>query len=315
LFDRGQTTLVAYPGGKAGDYTIPSSVTTILDYALADCSLLSGVTIPNSVSAIGGAAFQGCLGLTTVTIPQSVTSLGAAVFVGCSLNSITVDSLNSFYSSVDGVLFNRSQTTLITYPAFKDGTYAVPESVTSIASWAFAYAKNLSSVTLGGNVTDIGSYGFAGCDNLSTVTMSSGIIRFGYAAFSSCSSLGGIYFYNNGPADPGSTLFNYSGEVTVYYLPGTLGWGPTFGGRPTAQWLLPYPVILSSASGFGIQTNGFGFIISWATNASVVVEASTSVTNPMWIPVGTNSLEDGWSYFSDAEWTNYPRRFYRVRWP
>ena len=99
----------------------------------------------------------------------------------------------------------------------------------------------------------------------------------------------------------------------MYYLPGTTGWGPTFGGRPTALWVLPNPLIL--ASSVGVQTNAFGFIISWATNIAVVVEACTNLANPAWSPVGTNTLTGGWSYFSDPDWTNHPTRFYRLRSP
>jgi len=63
-----------------------------------------------------------------------------------------------------------------------------------------------------------------------------------------------------------------------------------------------------------VQTNRFGFIISWATNISVVVEAST-LTNPTWVPLQTNTLTGGWCYFSDPDWTNYPVRCYRLRSP
>ena len=64
-----------------------------------------------------------------------------------------------------------------------------------------------------------------------------------------------------------------------------------------------------------MQTNGFGFTISWATNIPVVVEACTNLANPLWSPVGTNTLTDGSSYFSDPQWTNYPARLYRLRSP
>jgi hypothetical protein len=64
-----------------------------------------------------------------------------------------------------------------------------------------------------------------------------------------------------------------------------------------------------------VQTNGFGFVISWATNTAVVVEACADLANAIWSPVGTNTLTDGSSYFSDPDWTNYPARFYRIRSP
>jgi hypothetical protein len=64
-----------------------------------------------------------------------------------------------------------------------------------------------------------------------------------------------------------------------------------------------------------VKTNWFGFTISWATSIPVVVEACTSLANPIWSPVHTNTLTGGSSYFSDPEWANYPARFYRLRSP
>ena len=98
-----------------------------------------------------------------------------------------------------------------------------------------------------------------------------------------------------------------------YYVLGSMGWTSTYADRPTAPWVLPRPVILTTAPDCGLRRNAFGFRISWATNVPVVVEASTTLANPVWSPVSTNTLTDGWTYFSDAEWTNYPARFYRVR--
>jgi hypothetical protein len=79
--------------------------------------------------------------------------------------------------------------------------------------------------------------------------------------------------------------------------------------------VLPYPQILTTAPSFGVQAKGFGFIISWATNLSVVVEASTTLAQPVWVPLSTNALVNGWSYFSDPQRANYPARFYRIHSP
>jgi len=98
-------------------------------------------------------------------------------------------------------------------------------------------------------------------------------------------------------------------------LPWTAGWNTRFGGLPTALWALPYPVILNSSPGFGVQSNWFSFTIFWATNLPVVVEACTNLGSPIWSSVGTNTLTGGSSYFSDPQWTNYPGRFYRLRSP
>ena len=120
--------------------------------------------------------------------------------------------------------------------------------------------------------------------------------------------LNGVYFQGNAPLV--QDAFLEADNVTVYYLPGTRGWGPFFNYRPTALWK---PQVQAGDASFGVRTNQFGFNISWASSRVVVVEASTDLAQPLWAPVGTNTLTDGSSYFSDPQWTNYPGRFYRLR--
>jgi hypothetical protein len=74
-------------------------------------------------------------------------------------------------------------------------------------------------------------------------------------------------------------------------------------------------LILDNGNGPRVQNKQFGFTISWATNTSVVVEACTNLANPFWRPMQTNVLVNGTNYFSDAKWTNYLSRYYRVRTP
>ena len=94
LFNKDKTTLIQYPGGKQGAYTIPNSVTTIGYYAFYYCTGLTSVTIGNSVTSIGEWAFYSCIGLTSVTIPGSVTSIGGAAFYRCTgLTSITCEAI------------------------------------------------------------------------------------------------------------------------------------------------------------------------------------------------------------------------------
>ena len=159
---------------------------------------------------------------------------------------------------------------------------------------------------------------FQYCDNLTSLTVPNSVTSIGSNAFSSCSHLTSAYFQGNAPSVNGgagsadTTVF--AGESgTAYYVPGTMGWGATFGSWPTAGWYQPQPQILGSASGPGVTSNGFNFTISWATNASVVVLASTDLI--IWTPVSTNPLVNGVYAFSDPAYTNYPNRFYRVRSP
>ena len=77
--DEEKTTLVVYIGSNTA-VTIPSSVTSIGDWAFADCDGLTSITIPSSVTYIGKHAFAFCDGLTSITIPSSVTTIGDWAF-------------------------------------------------------------------------------------------------------------------------------------------------------------------------------------------------------------------------------------------
>ena len=189
LFNKGMHTLVQCPGAFAA-YTIPDSVTSIGGSAFRGCASLTSVTIPDSVTCIGDWAFSRCESLTSVTIPDSVTSIGDCAFVSCtSLTGIWVAEGNSHYSSdASGVLFNKDMTTLVQCPgAF--AAYTIPDSVTRIGEYAFAYCTSLTSVTIPGSVTRIGVGAFAYCKSLTSVTIPNSVTSIRKGAFQGCTSL------------------------------------------------------------------------------------------------------------------------------
>ena len=153
--------------------TIPNSVTSIGKMAFVGCSGLTSITIPNSVTSIGISAFSDCSSLTSVTIPNSVTSIGKMAFVGCSgLTSINVASGNTHYSSIDGVLYNYVQNTLIQCPGARTSV-TIPNSVTSIGEGAFSGCSGLTSVRcLASAPPSIGSSSFSGISSTCTLTVS-----------------------------------------------------------------------------------------------------------------------------------------------
>jgi hypothetical protein len=259
--------------------TIGNGVTNISDFGFYACTSLTSVAIPNSVASIGGLAFSACSGLTNVAIPNSVSSIGDQAFSECtSLASVTI-----------------------------------PNSVTSIGAGAFGACSSLTNVTIPHSVTSLGDQAFSECSRLVSVTIPNGVSSIGDFTFYLCPNLKSVNFQGDAPSLGGPNVFFDDNDAVIYYLPGTTGWGSILGGRPTAPWLLPNPLILSHAPSFGVQTNAFGFRVSWATNISVVVEACTDLGAPVWSPVSTNTLVSGWAYFSDSQWTNYPSRVYRVR--
>jgi hypothetical protein len=281
--NNGTITITGYTGTNL-DVVIPITinglpVTSIGTNAFQQASI-NTVSIPDSVINIGDDAFSLCTSLTNVVIPNGVTSIGDEMFYGC--------------SSLANV--------------------AVANSVTNIGDSAFFYCTSLTSISIPNNVSSIGDGAFYSCTGLNSVTIPESVTSIKDRAFYACEALTNVFFRGNAPSS-GTEVFGTKRDgvyllATVFYLPGTTGWGTNFAGLPTAVWL---PQIETTGTGFGVQTNGFGFTVSWATNLSVVVEASTDLKNPTWSPVQTNALNNGVVNFTDPQWTNYPSRFYRVR--
>jgi BspA type Leucine rich repeat region (6 copies) len=283
--------------------TIPGSVGSIDDEAFYGCSGLTNLVISNGVTSIGSNTFENCTSLLGVTIPASVSTIGYGSFDSCSnMQSLIIE---EGVNSIGDFAFSLCK---------RLTTVTIPSSVTNIGMSAFATCYGLTNVVISPGVTTIGGSAFGACKALVSITIPSSVSSIGTWAFNTCPNLQGVYFEGNAPG-AGSVVFNGSGNVIVYYLPGALGWGPTFGGAPTAPWPLPYPVILDNQGGFGVQTNGFGFTVAWNTNLPVIVETCANLADSHWSPVATNALTNGLSYFNDAEWTNHPSRFYRIRSP
>ncbi len=187
---------------------IPDSVTQIGDCAFYECSNLTEVPIPKTIKSIGNGVFENCEKLTSIIIPDTVTSIEERAFYCCSemtsifipasvssignnafgncdkLKEITVSDDNKYYTSKEGVLFDKSMSKLICYPEGKEGTsYTIPESVTSLEPYALqgsslntiqlpnkltliregalSYMSGISSINIPENVTDIEPNAFA----------------------------------------------------------------------------------------------------------------------------------------------------------
>ena len=272
-----------------------------------------------------------------------------------SLMAITVNPDNSAYSSVDGILFNKNQSEIARYPQAKAGSYIIPPSVATIGRGAFSYClgvtkltipqtvttikdrafegcRSLTKLTIPNSVTTMGDYTFAGCSSLTSIAIGTGITRIGTLHSFIAASSPTSPFPTASPASeivPSTTATNWWQSISAAMprpmvlmcslIPRRqfitcrelLVGQALLPGRPTALWFLSKPIIL----GCGLHNNRFGFTISWATNTAVAVEACTDLANGMWLPVSTNILTSGSSYFSDPQWTNHPARSYRLRSP
>ena len=244
LFDKPQTTLIQFPGGIGGSYTVSNGIVSIGSTAFSGCSNLTSITIPNSVTNVGNSTFDGCLNAgiffagNAPGITSSATSPG---FVGIRVFPVFG---NNFYNpNAEAVYYLPGTTgwgatfdglpaylwvppyvctptsnsiTINGYNGF-DGSITIPDvindlPVTTIASGAFDNpgGLGLTNIIIGANVTTIGNYAFAPCYNLTSITIPNSVTSIGSGAFAFCDNLKSAYFQGNAPNADSSVFFQWS---------------------------------------------------------------------------------------------------------
>ncbi|MEE1055744.1 MAG: leucine-rich repeat protein [Acutalibacteraceae bacterium] len=203
----------AYNCKALKEITIPENVETISNYAFKNCSALSNIKFNSKLTQINYEAFNNCDALTVVDIPDNVKTIGDRVFAYCdklttlnigsgvttlnvsvvddtpSLTSINVSGENTVFASLNGVLFNKDMTKLISYPRAKAGEYKMPDTVVTIGSYAFEDCKAMTAVTMSKALTTIESYGFIGCTAITSLEFGDNLNTIGYQSFTNCSGL------------------------------------------------------------------------------------------------------------------------------
>jgi Leucine Rich Repeat (LRR) protein/integrase family protein with SAM-like domain len=143
-------------------------------------------------------AFMRYVSQHSVTIPNRVISIGTCAFAFCtSLRAITVDASNPVYCTVDGVLFNKNQTTLVQCAAGKAASYLIPNSVTTIALYAFVGCSSLTNITIPNSVTSIEDGAFCYCTILTSITIPSSVTSISQTTFAMCYDLSSVSIPNS----------------------------------------------------------------------------------------------------------------------
>ncbi|MCR5611188.1 MAG: leucine-rich repeat protein [Clostridiales bacterium] len=159
LYSFDMSTILLFPAGIAGSFTVPDSVTSVGDNCFAYCYGLENVDL-NSVTSIGSSCFLNC-GIRSVTIPYGVSRIPGNAFSGC--------------MSLTEVVF--------------------PESLEEIRYYAFNGCESLTEIVLPESLKTVGWGAFAWCRKLKSVTLPAGLESIDDLAFSYCFSLESVYYH------------------------------------------------------------------------------------------------------------------------
>ena len=189
----------------SGAVIIPSTITykaktlsviSIGHSAFKDCYGLISCVIGNNVTNIKQYAFRGCSNLTSVTIGENVANIQNAAFYDCTgLEEVHISNLSA-WCNID---FNN-------YPGphaeklYLNGELVtdlvIPDDITTIKEYTFAYCKSLTSVKISNSVTSIEGYAFEGCSNLTSVIIGENVANIEHDAFADCTSLKYLHIEN-----------------------------------------------------------------------------------------------------------------------
>lgn len=206
----------AFSRSDAVQVVLPAGVQKIGRCAFQRCLNLVSVTLPEGVEEIGDHAFQRCSKLEAVNLPNSVTHLGRNPFAG---SPVTL-SLSASHPALElraDVLIERSTGKLLSFPCVgSEPAYEIPGDIREIGEFAFAYCKDLFTLTVPANVeiaenafyrneaieevtlpeglTVIRENTFWGCINLKTVEIPGSVTEIGAFAFNCCQAMETLTF-------------------------------------------------------------------------------------------------------------------------
>jgi hypothetical protein len=153
--------------------------------------------IPDGVLKVDAYAFEMCKALTSLSVPASVEKLTLGKsnqFALTALASFEVNPENKYYSSRDGVLFDKIHSIALRCPPRKTGHYSIPQGVIDIFLKAFAGCSGLTSVSFPEGLSNIHAGAFTGCSGLQRLDLPNSLTEIGKSAFQGCTGLKAVVF-------------------------------------------------------------------------------------------------------------------------
>ncbi len=206
LLSKDMSCLICYPSGlEKESFIVPEYVDTIFNRAFSQCLFLKSLNIPDTVKEVSWGWLIYCDNLETIRVNEAAMKVYPSGYFktwvfGADVQTIDpseiysiyhaesyiVDENNPFFSSEDGVLFNKDKTVLIAYPGCNSRTeYIIPDSVTEIEEGAFVGSVNLEFIKLPNHLKTI-PYGAFTYSSVSSIVLPQSVQYIGSQAFSCC---------------------------------------------------------------------------------------------------------------------------------
>ena len=172
------------------EYTVDENgYATLTKYVGVD----TDVAVPDSidghiVTGLGDSVFYvQQTEIRSIQLSRDIRDLGAYVFLSDTLQNITVDPENNYFTSIDGVLYSKDESEISAYPIGRTADeYMIQDGVTTIGSYAFYAGRNLKKVDIPDTVTDIEKFAFIMCENMDSLDLPGGLKTIGENGFYSC---------------------------------------------------------------------------------------------------------------------------------
>ena len=174
---------------------LPKSLKTIDKAAFTGCINLRKLELPETVEKIEDYAFEKCEKLKKVYLPKALCDIEPSSFWDTNIDEFIIDKENTFFTTVDGVLYNKKCTQLVMAPP-KKSKLKLPKTVTKINSYAVWGNKALTDVALNTALTTIGEWAFEECSALKKVKLPNALKKIGDSAFAGCSALEEVQIQN-----------------------------------------------------------------------------------------------------------------------
>ena len=238
-----------YYNSQVTSVSFPNSVKKLDSYTLHGTYKIKKVTFGKYVTEIPSYFLYYCFGIKSYTIPPQVTKVddtsfprylktlivgkGLKEFDGTyslasfpSLEKIKVSRNNKYFSSKDGVLYNKKKTKLLGYPGGKKTSkFTMPSSVKTIVYGSFRDHKNLRNVIFTKNVKIIEAWTFGECEKLSSINIPKNITSIGWWAFRECTSVTKLTINANKNLKIGNEAFSYLTKIKTLKVPKVSGYG------------------------------------------------------------------------------------------